>query len=63
VRSFDRHNEAAVAAFSIIGNLRVVAWNLGVARSSRGKPLLDAASLTDVVDGWLDWEQRMSSFM
>jgi len=59
IRPFNRQNQSAVAAFVIIGNLRVVAWDLGVARSSRGKPLLDAAGLTGVVDGWLEWEQKI----
>jgi Ser/Thr protein kinase RdoA (MazF antagonist) len=59
IRPFDRQNEEAVAAFCIIGNLRVVAWDLGVARSSRGKPLLDTAGLTGVVDGWLEWERQI----
>ncbi len=56
VRPFTRHDEQAAAAFSIIGDLRVVAWKLGLARSSRGKPLLEVADLPGVVDTWLDWE-------
>lgn len=39
-RSFGAADEAAVAAFGIVGDLRVVAWKLGVAESSRGAPLL-----------------------
>jgi Ser/Thr protein kinase RdoA (MazF antagonist) len=58
VRPFNQHNEQAVVAFCIIGNLRVVAWNLGVAGSSRGKPLLGIADLPSVVDTWLDWERE-----
>ncbi|HEU0002910.1 MAG TPA: phosphotransferase [Ktedonobacteraceae bacterium] len=58
VRPFSRHDEKAVAAFSIIGDLRVVAWDLGVARSSRGKPLLEISDLPGVVDTWLDWERK-----
>ncbi len=58
VRPFSQHDEKAVAAFSIIGNLRVVAWNLGLARSSRGKPILGIADLPGVVDAWLDWERK-----
>ena len=57
VRPFHQHDEKAVAAFSIIGNLRGVAWELGVAISSRGKPLLTTADLPGVVNRWLDWEQ------
>jgi len=58
VRAFGRADEAAVAAFGIIGDLRVVAWKLGVAASSRGAPLLTLADLTAVVDGWLRWERE-----
>lgn len=58
VRPFSPHDENAVAAFCIIGNLRVVAWNLGLARSSRGKPFLEVADLPGVVDAWLDWERK-----
>ncbi len=61
VRPFHQHDEKAVAAFSIIGNLRGVAWELGVAVSSRGKPLLAIADLPGVVDRWLDWEQKHMS--
>lgn len=62
VRPFNRHDEKAVAAFSIIGDLRVVAWKLGVARSSRGKPILGIADLPGVVDTWLDWEHKNMSY-
>jgi Ser/Thr protein kinase RdoA (MazF antagonist) len=62
VRPFNRHNEQAVAAFCIIGDLRVVAWKLGVARSSRGKPLLGISDLPGVVDTWLDWERKNMCF-
>ncbi len=58
VRPFSQHDEKAVAAFGIIGDLRVVAWDIGVARSSRGKPLLGIADLPNIVDTWLDWEQK-----
>ena len=58
VRPFTRHDEQAVAAFSIIGDVRVVAWKLGVARSSRGKLLLGISDLPGVVDTWLDWERE-----
>jgi Ser/Thr protein kinase RdoA (MazF antagonist) len=58
VRPFNRHDEKAAAAFCIIGELRAVAWKLGVARSSRGKPFLGIADLPDVVDTWLDWERK-----
>jgi Ser/Thr protein kinase RdoA (MazF antagonist) len=56
VRSFDSGNERAVEAFAIIGDFRVVAWKLGVAKSSRGQPLLGVSGLTEVVDKWLEWE-------
>jgi len=58
VRPFNQHDEKAVAAFCIIGDLRAVAWKLGVARSSRGKPLLGISDLPGVVDTWLDWEHH-----
>lgn len=58
VRPFKRHDEQAVAAFCILGELRGVAWKLGVARSSRGNPLLERAELPGVVDTWLDWERK-----
>ena len=58
VRPFNLQDEKAVAAFGIIGDLRGVAWKLGLARSSRGKPLLGIADLPGVVDTWLDWEQK-----
>jgi Ser/Thr protein kinase RdoA (MazF antagonist) len=55
-RPFSAADEAAVAAFGIVGDLRVVAWKLGVAVSSRGAPLLGVPDLPAIVDGWLDWE-------
>lgn len=58
VRAFGRTDEEAVAAFGIVGDLRVVAWNLGVAASSRGAPLLTPADLPAVVDDWLRWERE-----
>jgi Ser/Thr protein kinase RdoA (MazF antagonist) len=58
VRPFNQPDEKAVAAFCIIGDLRGVAWKLGVARSSRGIPPLGIADLPGVVDTWLDWERR-----
>ena len=62
VRPFSQQDENAVAAFSIIGDLRNVAWNLGVARSSRGKPLLEASDIPGVLDAWLDWERKNLCF-
>ena len=56
VREFSPADEAAVAVFGIVGDLRTVAWQLGVAVSSRGTPLLEVAELPAIVDGWLDWE-------
>lgn len=58
VRSFKQLDEDAVAAFGVIGDLRVVAWDLGVARSSRGTPKLGVSDLTIITDGWLDWESK-----
>ena len=56
MRPFGAHDEAAVAVFGIVGDLRGAAWKLGVAASSRGTPLLTPAALPAVVEGWLDWE-------
>lgn len=58
VRPFSQLDEDAVAAFGIIGDLRVVAWDLGVARSSRGTPKIGIPELKSVVDGWLNWEEE-----
>ena len=57
VRPFSEADEKAVAAFSIIGVIREVTWNLGLATSSRGKPLLHASDLPKIVDDWLKWER------
>jgi Ser/Thr protein kinase RdoA (MazF antagonist) len=59
VRPFGETDARAVHAFTIIGDLRVVAWKLGVAESSRGKPLLAAAELPRVVDDWLALERAI----
>lgn len=56
VRPFGEADERAVSAFAVIGDLSNTAWKLGEAASSRGAPLLTAADLPDVVDGWLTWE-------
>jgi len=42
--------------FGIVGDLRTVAWKLGVADSSRGTPSLTASDLPGIVEGWLAWE-------
>jgi Ser/Thr protein kinase RdoA (MazF antagonist) len=54
VRDFDRADERAVSVFTVVGDLRAVAWKLGVAESSRGRPLLSAADLPAIVDRWLE---------
>lgn len=59
IRPFSEADERAVAAFVIVGNLRVVAWDLGVARSSRGTPRLTTADMPSIVDAWLAWERDM----
>ena len=58
IRPFNHIDEAAVAAFGIIGDLRVVAWDLGVATSSRGTPKIGVRELTAIADSWLDWESK-----
>jgi Ser/Thr protein kinase RdoA (MazF antagonist) len=57
VRPFSHGDERAVTTFAIIGDFRNTAWKLGEGESSRGAPLLTAADLPDVVDGWLAWER------
>lgn len=58
-RPFSQENERAVAAFVIIGDIGNTVWKLGLARSSRGEPLLQIADLPGIVEGWLKWEQRL----
>jgi Ser/Thr protein kinase RdoA (MazF antagonist) len=53
VRPFGERDEAAIDAFAVVGDLRVVNWKLGLAESSRGEPLLDVDGLDAVVDEWL----------
>ena len=57
VRPFSEADEKAVAAFGIIGDIRSVVWDLGLAVSSRGKPLLRASDLPKIIDDWLEWER------
>jgi Ser/Thr protein kinase RdoA (MazF antagonist) len=57
IRSFSEADEKAVAAFGIIADIRSVVWDLGLAISSRGKPLLHASDLPKAIDGWLEWER------
>jgi len=57
VRPFSEADEKAVAAFGIIGDIRSIVWDLGLARSSRGEPLLGTSDLPKIVDGWLKWER------
>lgn len=56
-RSFSAKDERAVYAFVIIGEIRNVVWKLGLAKSSRGEPLLKPSDLPAVVREWLDWER------
>lgn len=58
VRDFSRDDENAVAAFGIVEDIRNVVWKLGLAKSSRGKPLMQTAELPQVVDEWLGWERN-----
>lgn len=58
IRPFNQLDEDAVAAFGIIGDLRVIAWDLGVATSSRGIPKIGIPELIIIADGWLDWENK-----
>jgi Ser/Thr protein kinase RdoA (MazF antagonist) len=58
VRNFSEDDEQAVAAFGIVEDIRNVVWKLGFAKSSRGKPLMQTAELSQVVDEWLAWERN-----
>lgn len=58
IRRFSPADEEAVASFAIITEFGNVAWKLGLARSSRGKPLLQTADLPQVVDEWVTWERE-----
>jgi Ser/Thr protein kinase RdoA (MazF antagonist) len=57
VRPFDETEEKAVALFVIIEDIRNVVWKLGLAKSSRGKPLMQTSEISTVVDEWLEWER------
>jgi len=57
IRPFSKADEKAVAAFGIIGDIRSVVWDLGLAISSRGEPLLRASDLPRIIDDWLKWER------
>jgi Ser/Thr protein kinase RdoA (MazF antagonist) len=59
IREFSQDDEKAVAAFGIVEDIRNVVWKLGLAKSSRGKPLMQTAELPKVVDEWLEWEREM----
>lgn len=58
IKRFNNDNEKAVYAFVIIGEIRNIVWKLGLANSSRGKPLLISSELPKVVDEWLRWEEK-----
>lgn len=55
LRPFSAVDEAAVAAAVLTEDLRYTLWKLGLARSSRGTPLLAPADLPDVLAHWRDW--------
>lgn len=57
VRPFSEDDEKAVAAFCIVGKIRDIVWDLGLARSSRSTPLLQTNDLPRIVDEWLEWER------
>lgn len=58
VRAFTKSNESAVSAFVVIGEIRNVTWKLGLANSSRGKPLITSSDLPDIIKNWLCWEEQ-----
>lgn len=57
VRMFPESAEHAVYVFAIVGDIRGVAWKLGLAESSRGKPLMHPEELPATIDEWLHWER------
>lgn len=56
-RDFNTDNENAVPAFVIIEDIRNTVWKLGLAKSSRGKPLIKPSNLPQIVNEWLKWEK------
>jgi Ser/Thr protein kinase RdoA (MazF antagonist) len=58
IRAFGEAEERAVSLFVIIEDIRNVVWKLGLAKSSRGKPLMQTAEIPKAVDGWLEWERN-----
>ena len=58
IRPFSEADEKAVAVFGIVGDIRSIVWDLGLATSSRGEPLLQVNDLPKIVDNWLKWEQE-----
>jgi len=58
IRNFNKDNENSVSAFVIIGEIRNVVWKLGLANSSKGKPLMTSNDLPKVVNEWLSWEEQ-----
>lgn len=57
IRDFPEHEARTVYVFAIVGEIRGIAWKLGLANSSRGEPLMTPADLPVVVDTWLEWER------
>ena len=57
VRPFGAADAAAVATFAVIDDFRIVTWQLGVAESSRGQPLLGVDDLPGVVNRWQELER------
>ena len=58
VKPFSEVDEKAVAAFVIVGKIRDIAWDLGLASSSRGTPLLQTNDLPQIIDEWIEWERN-----
>lgn len=58
IRPFSEADEKAVAVFGIVGDIRSIVWDLGLATSSRGEPLIQANDLPKIIDNWLKWEQE-----
>lgn len=59
VRLWSDEEEAAVRIFALVNQVRIVSWMAGVARSSRGTPLVAPSELPDIVATWETQEQAL----
>lgn len=57
-RNFSAEDETAVRLFTAVSEIENTAWKLGLAKSSRGEPLMVAEELPATVNSWLEWERH-----